>query len=313
MQSTLIATSWETTLNRWAQPPGKTEQERYENAIQAIRRAIERSPKLKERKIKTFTQGSYRNRVNVRQDSDVDVGVMLYDYFLSQYPEGKTKADFGNYDADYSFSQFKNELEEALVAYFGRSAVKRGNKAFDIKANSYHVEADVVPLFEFRRYWDNGSYRAGVALYPDRGGRRIENYPERLVTYWPPTPLHYENGIAKNTATNRRFKGTVRILKKIRNEMDDAGAAAAKRIPGYLLECLAWNAPNSSFDGHTWNARLNALLPYLGLNTKDEASCKLWCEVDNIKYLFHPSQPWTRTEAHAFINIAWDYVRTRSA
>ena len=39
---------------------------------------------------------------------------MLHDYFLAQYPEGKAHADFGNFDADYSFSQFKSELEETL-------------------------------------------------------------------------------------------------------------------------------------------------------------------------------------------------------
>jgi len=83
---------WESTFNFWAQPPSKTEQERCERVIRAIRTAISRSPKLQARKILVFTQGSFRNRVNVRQDSDVDVGVMLYEYFLSQYPAGKGHA-----------------------------------------------------------------------------------------------------------------------------------------------------------------------------------------------------------------------------
>ena len=144
---------WESTFSFWAEPPSETEQQRSDNAIRAIRNAIDSSSTLKLRNIKVFTQGSYRNRVNVRQDSDVDVGVMAYDYFLFQYPEGKTDADFGNITADYSFSQFKSDLEEALVAHFGRPAVTRGNKAFNIRENSYRVEADVVPLFEFRRYW----------------------------------------------------------------------------------------------------------------------------------------------------------------
>ena len=61
---------------------------------------------------------------------------MLYDGFLDEYPEGKTRADFGNFDGDYGYSQFKNELEEALVARFGRAAVKRGNKAFNIRENT---------------------------------------------------------------------------------------------------------------------------------------------------------------------------------
>ena len=143
---------------------------------------------------------------------------------------------------DYTFSQFKNELEAALVAHFGRAAVTRGNKALTVRENTYHVEADVAPFFEFRKYWKDGTFRAGVELVSDKG-ERVENYPERLLDYWPATPLHYENG----AATGQRFKGIVRILKKLSNEMDDAGHKAAKSVPGYLLECLSWNVPNDKF------------------------------------------------------------------
>ena len=305
-----MARDWERTFRVWAQPPGQTEQQRSENAIRAIRRAIDGSSKLEAHQIKVFAQGSYRNSVTVRQDSDVDVGVMLYDCFLSEYPAGKTNRDFGNCDADYTFSQFRNEIEEALVAHFGRVAVTRGNKAFTIRENSYQVEADVAPFFEFRQYWENGTYRAGVALLPDNGSR-IENFPERLLEYWPSTLLHYENGVSKNKATGRLFKGIVRILKNLRNEMDEAGYSVAKSVPGYLLECLTWNVPNSEFDWPTWDACVQSVLLHLWSNTKEDAPCKSWCEVDDIKYLFHPSQPWKRADAHAFINEAWGYVGVR--
>ena len=302
---------WESTFSSWARPPGKTEQQRSENAIRAIRNAIYGSSRLNQRQIKVFTQGSYRNRVTVRQDSDVDVGVMLYDYFLSQYPVGKTHADFGNENADYSFSQFKDELEGALVAQFGRAAVTRGNKAFTIRENTYKVEADVAPFFEFRKYWENGTYRAGVGLIPDKGSR-IENFPERLLDYWPRVPLHYENGVTKNENTARRFKGITRILKRLRIEMDYLGKNAAKSVPGYLLECLSWNVPNRYFDQSTWDPCVQALLLHLWSNTKEDAQCDSWCEVDGIKYLFHSSQRWTRASAHAFIDAAWNYVGVRS-
>ena len=298
---------WESTFSSWARPPSKTEEQRSANVIRAIRKAVQGSSQLNQRSIKVFTQGSYRNRVNVRQDSDVDVGVMLYDFFLGEYPAGRTRADFGISDAGYSFSQFKNELEAALVDHFGRAVVKRGNKAFNIKENTYRVEADVVPLFEFRQYWESGNYRAGVALTTDQG-RRIENYPERLIERWPSTPLHYENGNSKNTHTSRRYRGLVRILKNIRNEMEDIGSPSTKSIPGYLLECLCWNVPNSAFAESTWNARVQAVLLHIWSNTKDDASCKSWFEVDAIKYLFHVSQPWTRAAANAFILDAWSHV-----
>lgn len=303
-----MARDWESTFSSWSSPPSDTEHERCERVIRAIRTAVSNSTKLQARNILVFTQGSFRNRVNVRQESDVDVGVMLYDYFLAQYPEGKGQADFGNSDANYPFSQFKNELEEALVSHFGRTAVKRGNKAFDIKATKSQVEADVVPLFEFRQYWDSDRYRAGVALLPDDNSRRIENYPERLVDYWPKTPLHYENGVSKNDQTSRRFKGMVRILKKLRVELEDAGKAVAAEVPGYLVECLVWNAPNWCFEQPSWEDRVQSVLRFLWQQTAESTLCDKWCEVDGIKYLFRPSQPWTREQAHAFINAAWDYV-----
>ena len=308
-----MAQDWENTFTSWAQSPSKTEQERSERVIRAIRAAINSSPKLQAKKTLVFVQGSFRNRVNVRQESDVDVGVMLYEYFLAQYPSGKGNADYGNTDANYAFSQYKNELEAALVAHFGRAAVKRGNKAFDIKATQGHVEADVVPLFEFREYWADGRYRAGVALIPDDSSRRIENYPERLVDYWPHTPLHYENGVSKNNLTQRRFKGMVRILKKLRIELADVGNVHAAGVPGYLAECLVWNTPNWCFEHHTWEDRVQSVLRFLWQNTKSHSLCAEWCEVDAIKYLFHSSQPWTWGQAHSFISAVWDYVGVKSA
>lgn len=299
---------WENAFSSWAQPPSNSEQERSERVIRAIRTAISNSPRLRERRTLVFVQGSFRNRVNVRQESDVDVGVMLYDYFLAEYPSGKVNADFDNIDANYTFSQFKGELEEALVAHFGRAAVTRGNKAFDIKAGQAQVEADVVPLFEFRQYWDNGSYRAGVALLPDNSSQRIENYPERLVDYWPHTPLHYENAVSKNDLTQRRFKGMVRILKRLRIELADAGNIHAAGVPGYLAECLVWNTPDWCFEHDTWEDRVQSVLRFLWQNTREPSLCAEWCEVDAIKYLFHSSQPWTRDQAHAFVNAAWDFV-----
>ncbi len=305
-----MARDWESIFKSWALPPSKTEEERCENAIKAIRDAVRKSPKLGGRNTLVFVQGSYRNRVNVRQDSDVDVGVMLYDYFLSHYPEGTKNSDFDNYTVDYGFKQFKDELEEALVAHFGRDAVQRGNKAFDIKENSYRVEADVVPLFEYRHYWENKSFRCGVALIPDRGGR-IENYPERLLESWPNNPQHYENGVSKNSDTSRVFKGIVRILKKLRNEMDESGHASAKPIPGFLIECMCWNVPNQYFTGSTWDTCAQSVLGYLWSNTNEDSLCKEWTEVNNFKYLFHVSQPWSRAQAHAFIDALWDYVGVR--
>ncbi|HSC67792.1 MAG TPA: hypothetical protein VLC79_08890, partial [Cellvibrio sp.] len=72
---------WESVFLTWAKGPSDTEQARAENAERQIREAIHASEKLKNRDIRVFTQGSYRNRVNVRQSSDVDIGVLCFDTY----------------------------------------------------------------------------------------------------------------------------------------------------------------------------------------------------------------------------------------
>ena len=300
---------WEQLFTDWAKPPSNREQARCDNAVSAIQNAINRSPKLKHRSIKVFTQGSYRNRVNVRQDSDVDIGVLCYEFYFFDLPSGMTEAQVGMTDgpADYNYSTFKSELDEALAAHFGRSAVVCGNKAINVRKTSYHVEADVVPVFGYRTYTKTGFYIRGVALLPDKGSR-IANFPERLFTWWPNVPLHYENGVSKNTNTGRRYKSVVRIIKKLRNVMADTGNAAARPIPSYFIECLAWNVANSRFSNTSWLETVRSVLGAIWSATKDDTGCSSWTEVDEIKILFHASQPWTRQQAHDFASSAWDLV-----
>src|SRR5690606_10458748 len=124
-----MSRDWESVFTTWAQGPSKTEQEKAENAERQIRQAIQASPKLQNRDIRVFTQGSYRNRVNVRRDSDVDIGVVCFDAFFPHYPDDNVKAQINKSysDGTYTYLTFKSELEEALVARFGRDAVKRGS------------------------------------------------------------------------------------------------------------------------------------------------------------------------------------------
>lgn len=300
----------ENIFSQWAKPPSETEEQRCENAIRAIRSAINKSDTLKHRSLKIFTQGSYRNRVNIRQDSDVDVGILCNESFIPCYPPGTTRETFGNFPADYKYRQFKNEVEEALVAYFGQKAVHRGDKAIDVRENSYHVDADVAPFFEYRHYRTDGSFLCGVALRPDNGGE-IYNYPERLLDNWPRVPQHYENGASKNKLTKRSYKGVVRILKKIRAEMDEAEIDSAIRIPGFLVECMVWNVPDENFNHPMWVDRVWAVLQYLWLNTRNSVFSGDWREVNDIKPLFHPIQAWTWREAHAFVDAAWAYIEAR--
>ena len=293
-----MSRDWEAQFRQWAKPPGKTEQDRCDNAVSAIRNAIKASDKLRTRTISIFTQGSYRNNTNVRKDSDVDIGTLCTDtFFYDPLPEGWTQEKLGFSDATYHYDQFKDEIEEALVNYFGRLAVHRGNKAFDVHETSYHVEADVAAFFEHRRYQSDGTYLKGVELRTDKENHRIINWPEQ----------HYQNGVNKNNATGRRFKAIVRVLKALSNEMVENGIQAGN-IPGFLIECLVWNVPNDHFQHYTYTDDVKAALIFLFNHTQTDELCREWGEVSELKYLFRPSQKWTREQANAFTVAAWNYI-----
>lgn len=292
-----MARDWEAQFREWAKPPGKTEQERCDNAASAIRNAIKASDKLRVRNVTVFLQGSYRNNTNVRRDSDVDVGVLCTDTFFHDLPEGTTRETFGITPATYHYEQYKNEVEEALVSYFGRAAVKRGNKAFDVHETSYHVDADVAAFFEHRRYSRDGKHLEGVELRTDKEKRSIINWPEQ----------HYANGCRKNNNTGTRYKSIVRVLKALSNEMTEARVATAD-IPGFLIECLVWNVPNDRFQHPTYVADVKSSVVFLYEQTKTDELCKEWGEVSELKYLFRSSQKWTREQANAFAVAAWNYA-----
>src|ERR1700694_2293105 len=154
-----------------------------------------------------------------------------------------TNADFSLSPATYKYSQYKNDVETALKSYFGRDAVTRGNKAFDIHENTYRVDADVVACFEYRWYRKDQTFREGTAFLQDKGGR---------ITNWP--DQNYENGVAKNQETGGRFKDVVRILKRLRNKMADERITAAHPIPLFLIECLVWNVLKEGFGHDTYQA-----------------------------------------------------------
>ena len=305
-----MSNDWESTFNAWSKPPGQTESDRIENAVTAIRKALDADDFLAEN-TKVFVQGSYRNRVNVRQESDVDIGVLYTgNTFYPDYPQGKTKEDFGNVDGAYTYEDFKNRISNALVDRFGQSSVNRGKKAFDVHANTYRVDADVVPLFVHRRYTTDGLYICGVQINAD-DGTRIQNWPEQLYdeAHWP--PQHYENGVRKNDATYRGYKGVVRILKKLRHLMLERGIEAAKPVPGFLVECLVWNVPDSSLVNDTWDKNVQSALVHLWSETKTLETCNDWREVNELKYIFRGSPAKKLSDAHAFINAAWDHIGIR--
>jgi hypothetical protein len=271
----------EDTLKSWAKAPGQTELDKCDNAVTAVRKALAASTALSKLSIKVFAQGSYCNRTNVREDSDVDVCVRCSDSFFYYLPPELSPQVAGFVvPGPVNYATYKSDLGSALTAYFKDGHVTRGNKAF----------------FEFRRYATDGSHIKGTAFDPDNGGR-IENWPDQ----------HYANGVTKNSDTGGRFKDVVRILKRLRYKMCEEKIAAADPIPSFLVECLVWNAPNSAFGHETYTSDVREVLAKLFNDTIKFETCSEWGEINELKYLFRTGQPWTVTQAHAFISAAWDY------
>lgn len=296
---------WKSTLALWGGSPSVTETAKCENAEKAIRDALSKNEKLggliRSGDIRIFTQGSYANRTNVRQDSDVDVCVLYTKAFFGEYAlsDGVTADTLGFADGTYGYPDFKNDIGTALTDHFGKKSVTRGNKAFDVHANSYRIDADVVPCFEHRRYYgtpQNYFYVAGTQLFPDDGGK-IVNWPDQ----------NYENGVKKNSDTAKGFKRVTRILKRLRNEMKSEGIASADVIPSFLIECLVWNVPNHGFAHNTTLEDVRFAIVHLWGETREFDSCSEWGEINEQKYLFR-GQKWNHGQANAFLQDAWNYM-----
>ena len=110
-----MSRDWEQTFFGWGGAPGATEQTKAENAERAVRKAIDASTKLSAKSIEIFTQGSYANRTNVRQDSDVDICVLYTGAFFPDYSlsEGLNGSVLGHSDGTYFYPEFKNDVEGA--------------------------------------------------------------------------------------------------------------------------------------------------------------------------------------------------------
>jgi hypothetical protein len=107
-------------------------------------------------------------------------------------------------------------------------------------------ETDVTPFFEYRRF---SGARGQLQWLYDEG---VMSASRRGATFVNWHEDHYREGVARNDQTRRRFKRVARILKNVKCQMvaSDApeGRAAAEKVPSFLIECLAFNAPDSCFN-----------------------------------------------------------------
>ncbi len=293
----------ESVLQSWTSPLSQTEEQRVENTVRIIREAVTSYFKLSDCSMSIFAQGSYANNTNVRQNSDVDICIMSTSTVFCNYVEGKTDKDYGYTPGTISFYDYKAYIIEALKNKFGAAAITIGNKCVNIKANSYHVNADVVPAFQYRDFKIINSinpqkYIEGIK-YLSSTGEQVINYPKD----------HIENGKQKNIDTNHEYKKLVRIMKHIRNEMVDKGIVNGDKITSFLIECLIWNLPNDIItNSNTWVGTVQKSIAYLWNKINDNQH-KEWGEVSERLYLFHSNRKWTAEETKSFLSDMYNFLQ----
>jgi len=246
-----------------------------------------------------YAKGSYANNTNVRSDSDVDIVVECEDaFFWKDFdPDKGGHPPIEPYDGIWKPEKLRQELAKALKAKFP-GEVTEGTTAFQVTSSASRVDADVVPCFTFREYFEDGSHRVGTQLFKVDGGS-IVNYPKHQL----------QLGREKNTRTNGGYKKTVRILKRLENVLVDAGVADDQA--SYLLECLIFNCDESFFARSSWREVLRGCLAEIynyTLGTEPTDPDDRWLEANGIKFLFHRDQKWDRAGVHRFARAAWDYM-----
>jgi hypothetical protein len=301
-----MARDWERWLQNSSGPASDDEETKRDRTEKRIKEAI-RGCGLAPH-VRVYTKGSYANNTNVRLDSDVDVCVEWTDTFAVDTlgpADGADAKALGYTPATTSFNadDFRNEVERVLLNAFGGAAVDTsGNKAIRVAAGPGTLDADVVPCRELRRYDRVGaSPHIGSRIYPRRGWH-VDNWPQQ----------QYDNGVAKNRATGRRYKAVIRALKRLENEMVE-GRIVPAPIPGFLVECLVWQAPNGCFGHSRMLDDVRSVFRQIWTPLSTDDGCHEWGEVNELKYLFRASQAWSRADAFRFIDKAWDMVGVSSS
>lgn len=240
-----------TQLQTWANAPtsGKIQQ-----TYEQIKKALEQSEALKIRDYEIYLQGSYANSTNIRVDSDIDIIVQLnstFNHNISRLPLEQQQLFHQTFsNATYHWTNFREDVINALVDYFGANLIQLGNKSIKLAGNDYRVNADVVPCLQHREYnsftlWNKDNFIGGMKFWTINENKEIINYPK----------IHKKNAEDKNGQhhTDSMFKDLVRITKNIKRRLVENNGFDPKVAPSYFVECAIYNAPDEHFQSDYQN------------------------------------------------------------
>jgi hypothetical protein len=266
---------------------------------QTIQAALEApTAKYAGKLFQVFLQGSYGNDTNIYAESDVDIVIRLDDSFyfdISDLPADQQKIFNSTLSSGADdYWACRNNIIEALRSQFGQ-AVKAEKKAIKIAAGNGRRSSDVIPAFQFRRYYKykteyDQDYRQGITFFTS-SGERIDNFPRQ----------HSEDLTSKHQATNKWFKPTIRIFKNMRSTLVDRGAMAAGIAPSYFIEGLLYNVPNQNFGKSYADTVLN-VLKFLHAADRTNFVC-----ANELYYLLrNTSVTWSATNCTTYLNACID-------
>ena len=258
---------------------------------QAVRQAIFSHSALTGRNLDVYLQGSYRNDTNIRGDSDVDVVVECRESQFSDPSrlQGANRQWWESLPtATYTWDEFRQDVHQALVAYFGPDQVRDGNKCIKVWEHAQgRIAADVVPAFTFVLYQPDLSSEEGIAFLTRDERRRVVNFPKQ----------HYDNGVAKNSATQGTFKPAVRMFKNATTRAVDSGLLSDDDAPSHFIECAVANARNGSLLVPTWQEVFCGVHEFI--RTSD---LNTFMRLDGIRWLFGTdSESWSQDKCRRWL------------
>jgi hypothetical protein len=301
------ARDWEAWLATASLPASQTEEEQRDRTETRIRDAIRRAADIPT-SVLVYAKGSYANNTNVRRDADVDIAVewtetikvRTWGETLRMTPE---QLGYTPVAEPVTPAEFRKRVERALATAFDRSTIDTTpDKHIGVAAGSTTLDADVVPCFALNRYDAPHTYHRGHRIFPKNGTAPVDNYPKQ----------NYDNGVAKNSATGRRYKEIVRCTKRLVGELYDE-RIITRDYPGYLLESLVYNAPNSCF-GHTRRYDdMQAVLRFLWIGLGEAGTYNSWTEPSGLLMLFRGRPDRIPANARNVIEKAWVRIGLPSA
>jgi hypothetical protein len=209
-----------------------------------LRNALSRYNWSSEMDYTDYLQGSYANTTNIHGESDVDIVIECTSIFFHDGIDEAAQQNLGFQTGKHTYDDFRNEVINALVSYYGSSYVDTSG-ANSIKVfpsnTSNRLYADVIVCCSYRDYYQQRVVAEGITFWNKKNYSQIINYPK----------LHKQNGWTKNAATDN-YKQAVRLFKNARRYMIEGDDTLKKKFSSYFVECLLYNVPNSYFYGSSW-------------------------------------------------------------